>query len=145
MIEEFLAGEEATVAVMPPAKERNVYWTLAIVTRFNYMDGVAPWNGVVPLTAKSRVLLEKEYRRDASYEKATRECEGVARVLEVMAPIRIYIRRFRGGDGEIFALFDVNMKPVRRDFEVRGDLVRDSGESRISRELVGQEERIRIV
>ncbi|PMD24889.1 hypothetical protein NA56DRAFT_461054 [Hyaloscypha hepaticicola] len=116
MIEEFLASKEATVAVMPPAKERNVYWTLAIVTRFNHMDGVAPWNDVVPLTANSRVVLEREYRRDASYEKA-------ARVLEVMALIRIYIRRFRGGDGEIFASFDVHMKPVSRDFEVREDLV----------------------
>jgi hypothetical protein len=58
------------------------------------------------------MVLDKEYRKDASYEKAARECEGVAKRLKVMAPIRIDIRRFRGGDGEIFALFDVNMKPV---------------------------------
>lgn len=112
MIEEFLAGEEATVTGMPPAKERNVYWTLAIVTRFNHMDGVAPWNGVLPVTTNSRMVLEKESRRDASNEKAAKECAGVARLLKVMAPIRIDIRRFRGGDGEIFALFDLNTKPV---------------------------------
>ena len=64
------------------------------------------------MTANSPVVLEKEYRRDASYEKAARECGGVARLLKVMAPIRIDIRRFRGGEGEIFALFDINMKPV---------------------------------
>jgi hypothetical protein len=76
-----------------------------------HANGVAPRNSIVTLTANSRVVL-KEYRRDASYEKAASECEGVARLLKVMAPVRIDIRRFRGGDGEIFALFDLDMKPV---------------------------------
>jgi hypothetical protein len=112
MIEEFLAGAEATVTVMPPGKARNEYWALPIVTRFNHAEGVAPWNGIVPVSANSLVVEEDEYKGDSSYGKVARECEGVARLLKVVAPIRIDIRRFRDGDRERFALFDVNMKPV---------------------------------
>ncbi|PMD39851.1 hypothetical protein L207DRAFT_583697 [Hyaloscypha variabilis F] len=111
MIEEFLVGEEATVTVMPPSKARDEYWALPIVTRFNHVDGVAPWNGVVAVTANSRFVSEEEYERDERYGEAARECEGVAKLLSGTAPIRIDIRRFKDGKGEKFALFDVNMKP----------------------------------
>jgi D-ala D-ala ligase C-terminus len=112
MIEEFLAGEEATVTVMPPGHGRDEYWALPIVTRFNHADGVAPWNGIVAVTANSRVVSKEEYEKDARYGEVAKECEGVARLLKGTAPIRIDIRRFRDGPGEKFALFDVNMKPV---------------------------------
>jgi len=112
MIEEFLVGEEATVTVMPPSKDRDEYWALPIVTRFNHVNGVAPWNGVVAVTANSRVVSEEEYKEDAKYDEVARECEGVAKLLGGTAPIRIDIRRFKHGKGERFALFDVNMKPV---------------------------------
>lgn len=112
MIEEYLAGEEATVAVMPPGKERDDYWALPVVKRFNHADGVAPWNGIVAVTANSRVVGKENFEEDPTYEEAMRECEGVAKLLGGTAPIRIDIRRFRDGPGEKFALFDVNVKPV---------------------------------
>ncbi|KAE9381450.1 hypothetical protein N431DRAFT_359465 [Stipitochalara longipes BDJ] len=111
MIEEFLTGEEATITVMPPSENRDEYWALPIVTRFNHVDGVAPWNGVVAVTANSRVVSEEEYKKDARYGEVAKECEGVAKLLGGTAPIRIDIRRFKDGKGGRFALFDVNMKP----------------------------------
>jgi D-ala D-ala ligase C-terminus len=112
MIEEFLSGEEATITIMPPGNGRDEYWALPIVTRFNHAEGVAPYNGVVAVTANSRVVSEEECARDGRYGEVARECEGVAKLLGVTAPIRIDVRRFREGMGERFALFDVNMKPV---------------------------------
>jgi D-alanine-D-alanine ligase-like ATP-grasp enzyme len=112
MIEEYLSGEEATVTVMPPGNGRNRYWALPIVTRFNHSDGVAPYNGVVAVTANSRVVSENDYEADGRYGEAARECEAVAKLLGVAAPIRVDIRRFSDKPGERFALFDVNMKPV---------------------------------
>lgn len=106
MVEEFLAGEEATVTVMPPTGERG-YWAFPIVARFNHREGIAPYNGVVAVTENSRVVVESE---DPAYEAVARECEGVARLLGVTAPIRVDVRRFV--EGSKFALFDVNMKPV---------------------------------
>jgi hypothetical protein len=96
---------------MPPGKERNAYGALPIVTRYNHADGVAPWNGVVPVTASSKAVEEEEYN-NARYGEAGRVCEGVAILLKVMAQIRIDIGRFRDRGRERFALFDVNMKPV---------------------------------
>lgn len=112
MIEEFLSGEEATVTVMPPSKGRDEYWALPIVTRFNHEEGLAPYNGVVAVTANSRVVSREEEERDGRYGEVARECVGVARLLGVTAPIRIDVRRFKEGREERFALFDVNMKPV---------------------------------
>ncbi|KAF5976773.1 fungal specific transcription factor domain-containing protein [Fusarium coicis] len=45
MVEEYLAGEEATFTVMPPTWRGGSYWALPVVTRFNHIDGVAPYNG----------------------------------------------------------------------------------------------------
>jgi hypothetical protein len=55
---------------------------------------------------------EKEYAQDPRYYEASRECEAVARLLKLTAPIRVDIRRFTKDPGSKFALFDVNMKPV---------------------------------
>jgi carbamoylphosphate synthase large subunit len=108
MIEQFLAGEEATVTVMPPTADKG-YWALPIVTRFNHMDGIAPYNGVVAVTANSRAVTGSD---DPAYAHVASECEQVARVLGVTAPIRIDVRRFDDSVGSKFAIFDVNMKPV---------------------------------
>ncbi|OLN91707.1 D-alanine-D-alanine ligase, partial [Colletotrichum chlorophyti] len=110
MLEEYLAGEEATVTVMPPNAQTPSHWSLPIVTRFNHQDGIAPYNGVVAVTANSRVIT-KEEERDPAYGEIARECEGVAGILGVTAPIRIDVRRFEDSPGSKFALFDVNMKP----------------------------------
>ncbi|KAL2879745.1 hypothetical protein SGCOL_004788 [Colletotrichum sp. CLE4] len=110
MLEEYLSGEEATITVMPPNGEKEDYWSLPIVTRFNHQDGIAPYNGVVAVTANSRVITKKE-EEDPAYGRIARECEAAARVLGVAAPIRIDVRRFSEAPGSDFALFDVNMKP----------------------------------
>ncbi|KAI9373387.1 glutathione synthetase ATP-binding domain-like protein [Aspergillus egyptiacus] len=108
MLEEFLAGEEATITVMPPTPTKPHHWSLTPVTRFNHADGVAPYNGVVAVTANSRVVSEDELQ-DPAYAKAMRQCEKVASLIGATAPIRIDIRRFSHGSD--FALFDINMKP----------------------------------
>jgi biotin carboxylase len=107
IIEQYLAGEEATITVMPPS-DGNGYRALPVVQRFNHDDGIAPYNGAVAVTANSQAVLGSE---DPAYAKVSRECERVAEFLGTTAPIRIDVRRF--SEGSDFALFDVNMKPVR--------------------------------
>lgn len=112
MLEQYLSGEECTVTVMPPSSLHEDYWALPIVTRFNHDKGIAPYNGVVAVTANSRVVSQEEMGKDERYGEVVKECVDVARLLRVTAPIRVDVRRFGKGKGEKFALFDVNMKPV---------------------------------
>ncbi|KAL9099743.1 MAG: hypothetical protein Q9163_004797 [Psora crenata] len=114
MLEQYLAGEEATITVMPPSKERSEYWSMPIVTRFNHENGVAPYSGVVAVTANSRALTQQEMQKDKRYGQAARECEEVSKLLHGTAPIRIDIRRLNDDPSTPFALFDINMKPVSR-------------------------------
>jgi D-alanine-D-alanine ligase-like ATP-grasp enzyme len=111
MVEEYLAGEEATVTVMPPTRRGGIYWALPVVTRFNHINGVAPYNGAVAVTANSRAITAAEGSQ-ASYKQVAEECERVAQALAVTAPIRIDVCRFKDSADSKFALFDVNMKPV---------------------------------
>lgn len=113
MIEEFLAGDEATITVMPPSPDQPHYWSMPPVIRFNHTDDVAPYNGVVAVTANSRAISEEEIK-DPVYPKVMRQCEEVASLIKATAPIRIDVRRFR--EGSEFALFDINMKPVSKLF-----------------------------
>ncbi|KAJ5354186.1 ATP-grasp fold subdomain 1 [Penicillium brevicompactum] len=108
LLEEFLAGEEATITVMPPTPDKAQYWSMPPVTRFNHQGGVAPYNGTVAVTANSRVVSEGEMH-DATYGSVMRQCEGVASLIRATAPIRIDVRRFRPNSE--FAIFDINMKP----------------------------------
>jgi len=55
-------------------------------------------------------MTEDEQAVDSGYEQVARECERVAALLRVTAPIRIDVRRFE--EGRAFALFDVNIKLV---------------------------------
>jgi biotin carboxylase len=110
IVEEFLQGEEVTVTVMPPAAKGQGYWSLPIVTRFNHQDGIAPYNGVVAVTANSRVLPESE--ADPLHHRLACECERAASLLGLTAPIRIDARRFKDSSESPYALFDLNMKPV---------------------------------
>uniref|UniRef100_A0A364KP00 ATP-grasp domain-containing protein n=1 Tax=Talaromyces amestolkiae TaxID=1196081 RepID=A0A364KP00_TALAM len=109
LVEEYLAGEEATITVMPPSRERGEYWSLPPVTRFNHLDGIAPYNGVVAVTTNSRVVTQSELDADLSYYAIMDECRNVAKLIQATAPIRIDVRRFSPGSN--FALFDINMKP----------------------------------
>jgi hypothetical protein len=112
MVEEFLQGEEATVTVMPPAAKDQGYWSLPIVTRFNHQGGIAPYNGVVAVTANSRVVPESE--ADPLHDRLASECERAASLLGMTAPIRIDVRRFKDSSESPYALFDVNMKLVSK-------------------------------
>ena len=109
MVEEYLAGEEATITVMPPSPDYAKHWSMPPVTRFNHSDGIAPYNGVVAVTANSRVVTPTKMK-DPAYKKIMDECVNVAALIGTTAPIRIDARRFK--DGADFALFDINMKPV---------------------------------
>ncbi|GKZ55725.1 hypothetical protein AnigIFM49718_000891 [Aspergillus niger] len=116
MLEEFLAGEEATITVIPPTRDRPQHWSMLPVTRFNHAEGIAPYNGVVAVTANSRAISPNELK-DPAYEKVMRECESVAALIGATAPIRVDVRRF--AEGSDFALFDINMKPVDRGAKTR--------------------------
>lgn len=112
MLEEYLAGEEATITVMPPSSEYQGYWSLPPVCRYNHIDGIAPYNGTVAVTSNSHVVEVQGQNPDhEDYRAIMRECERVAQLIRTTAPIRVDIRRF--GEGSPFALFDINMKPVR--------------------------------
>lgn len=108
MLEQFLTGTEGTITVMPPSGGAG-YKALPMVVRFNHEDGIAPYNGVVAVTANSRVVTDS----DETFDKAARECERVAELLRVKAPIRVDVRRTGEEKNGPFVLFDVNMKPVR--------------------------------
>lgn len=111
MVEDYLPGEEGTVTVMPPSKETPRYWSLPIVVRFNHEDGIAPYNGVVAVTRNSRVPSDEELKSNPTYAEICKQCEQVAQMLKVTAPIRIDVRRLSKERGSKFAMFDINMKP----------------------------------
>jgi hypothetical protein len=78
--------------------------------------GIAPYNGIVPVTANSRVLSPLEHEQDHHYTDVQRWVEIVGDRLGSYAPIRIDCRRRsskQDGSGGPFYLFDVNLKPVR--------------------------------
>ncbi|KAH8432024.1 uncharacterized protein LDX57_009672 [Aspergillus melleus] len=108
MLEEFLAGEEATITVMPPSPGRPRHWSTLPVVRFNHADGIAPYNGVVAVTANSRVASEEEMK-DPAFGDIMDQCAKIAELIGATAPIRVDIRRFSKDSS--FALFDINMKP----------------------------------
>jgi hypothetical protein len=112
LLEEFLLGEEATITVLPPSEIHTDYWAMPVVTRFKHADDIAPYSGVVAVISNSKALTRKEAELNPLYKKAIRDCEEVARLVNGTAPIRIDIRRFQNDPQSIFALFDINMKPV---------------------------------
>ncbi|KAJ5679261.1 glutathione synthetase ATP-binding domain-like protein [Penicillium macrosclerotiorum] len=119
LLEEYLAGEEGTITIMPPSfqvdhvsdsSERFArHWALPPVTRFNHVNGIAPYSGNVAVTVNSRAVTDAEIEADPAYATIMKECETVASLLQTTAPLRIDVRRF--GSKSKFALFDINMKP----------------------------------
>ncbi|CAN9408785.1 unnamed protein product [Alternaria alternata] len=99
IIEDYLAGQEATVTVMPPSPDtgHDNHWAMPVVERFNHAEGVAPYNGIVAVLQNSREIQS--------------QCVEVAKLLQCTAPMRIDVRRFEESESSPFALFDVNMKP----------------------------------
>lgn len=113
MIEEFLAGQEGTVTVMPPSRNNANYWSMPIVLRFNHDDGIAPYNGAVAVTLNSYVPSDESLELSI-YKSICEQCTNVARWLKVTAPIRVDVRQVTEDLESDFALFDVNMKPVSK-------------------------------
>ncbi|KAJ5721932.1 glutathione synthetase ATP-binding domain-like protein [Penicillium malachiteum] len=119
LLEEYLTGEEGTVTILPPwttstpgfefSGQHSAHWTLPPVTRFNHVDGIAPYSGKIAVTVNSRAVTAAEMEADPAYGQIMKECATVAGLLGTTAPLRIDIRRFRPGSR--FALFDINMKP----------------------------------
>jgi len=109
--EEFLAGEEITITVMPPGRYKDFtisdYWTLPPVRRFNHNNGIAPYNGVVAVIDNSEVLSDEQLKSPAVTQVCD-ECEKAAALVNARAPIRIDCRANASGK---YILFDLNMKP----------------------------------
>jgi D-alanine-D-alanine ligase-like ATP-grasp enzyme len=127
IVEQFMAGQEVTVTVMPPGdyqfgalegvQTKSSYWCLPIIKRFNHIDRIAPYNGTVAVTSNSSLLDERE-GRDKRFEVLCKDCEVAASLVQAKAPIRIDCRSsvlvgespHEQSDGP-FYLFDLNMKP----------------------------------
>ena len=103
IVEQFLEGAELTVTVMPG----DAPWALPPVLRFNHQNGVAPYNGIVAVSANSRALSTAEQARP-QVSAMLAACVAAASMVAARAPIRIDCRA--GADG-VLRLFDLNMKP----------------------------------
>ena len=117
IVEEWLAGEEVTVTVMPPGRydapigQQSWHWTLPAVRRTGHSEGIAPYNGIVPVAHNSVAVREEEEVdsiKCAAYRAVREQCATVGRLLNVVACLRIDCRQ---NDAEHFVLFDINMKP----------------------------------
>lgn len=104
-VEEFLAGQEITVTVMPPGeytfKEKiivkNNYWSLPPVKRFNHLNGIAPFNGTVAIINNSKVLSDMEWKQPDILQLCEQR-ERAAELVQAKAPIRIDCRANVNGD-----------------------------------------------
>lgn len=114
-VEEYLAGEEITITVMPPgdylindrAVRKLAYWALPPIRRFNHQNGIVPYNGVVAVSENSKALSDFELEMD-DIKRLCAHCETAANIVKAKAPIRIDCRADSTGK---YFLFDVNMKP----------------------------------
>lgn len=100
---------------MPPGQyfidgkktDKNNFWSLPPVRRFNHMDGIAPYNGTVAVINNSAVLSDSELL-NRQVIKLMQSCERAAEIVKAKAPIRIDCRADSKGN---YFLFDLNMKP----------------------------------
>ncbi|KAJ0383910.1 hypothetical protein COL922a_009483 [Colletotrichum nupharicola] len=100
IVEEFLAGEEATVTVMPPTFDKG--YCLCLLSPDSTTKMASP-----PTTAQ---LLSLQTLKLLLALKTLLMRKLPRSLLGTTAPIRIDVRRFKAGFK--FALFDVNMKPA---------------------------------
>lgn len=114
MAEAFLPGREYTVTVMPPGvyeiagqkKEITGHWCLPLVTRYNHQEGIAPYSGIVAVSANSHAIDPAGYTE--SQKEMLAACALTGAELKAKAPIRIDGREDQKGT---IRLFDVNLKP----------------------------------
>ncbi|RYY53121.1 MAG: ATP-grasp domain-containing protein [Chitinophagaceae bacterium] len=113
--EPYLPGQEITVTVMPPGRyfifgdqeDKETHWCLTAVRRFNHIDGVAPYNALVPIVENSRVISADEHD-SMPMQEVYRYCARAAAITGARAPVRIDCRQDMSGK---YRLFDLNMKP----------------------------------
>lgn len=98
MAEKFLKGNEITVSVFPDG------YVLPVVERFNHHNGIAPYNGDVPVSENSRVVKVN----DKAIEKITEECKKAVKALKLKGLVRIDCRMNEKGE---YIIFDFNPKP----------------------------------
>jgi hypothetical protein len=115
IVEEFLPGKEITITVMPPGNyifEKNLvkkthHWSLTPVERFNHIDGIVPYNGIVAVVNNSRIISGNELI-SKEIKEISLKCELAAAIIDAQAPIRIDCRKNKDNK---YQIFDLNMKP----------------------------------
>ena len=98
MAEPYLPGQEITVSVFADGT------SLPIAERFAQKDGVAPYNGDVPVTENSRAVLYET----AAQRTIRRACEQAVLALDLKGLVRVDCRA--DADGTYY-MFDFNSKP----------------------------------
>jgi len=109
IVEEYLPGEECTVAVLPPGEyrvggiERRFagYWSLPAVVRKGHVSGIVPYSGVEAVSQNSAVAV-------GIFERLAEACVTAAELVGPRAAVRIDCRQDAGGQ---WRLFDLNLKP----------------------------------
>lgn len=111
MVEEYLAGDEGTVTVLPAPSSTSLqkdsenenesrkkkYTALPVVLRTNHHAGIAPYNGTVAVSENSRAVTAAEAALDRAYALVQSECVSAAELLQPTGVIRIDVRRRRRG------------------------------------------------
>ena len=117
MVEEWLSGDEITVSVFPPGQydapigHQTSHWTLPVVRRTGHVNGIAPYNGAVPVALNSVAVKEDDEpdtAKRAAYAAIRQHCATVGRVLDSVACLRIDCRANAAGQ---YVVFDINLKP----------------------------------
>ena len=115
MVEEFLPGKEITLSIMPPGKygfngkiiDKKNHWALPPVHRFNHINEIAPYNGIVAVVNNSTIVPDDE-SESPGIKDIIQYCEAAAQLIEARAPIRIDCRQDKNGK---YFIFDLNLKP----------------------------------
>ncbi len=115
IVEEYLSGKEITITVMPPGLytinnelvKKTSHWSLPVVERFNHIDGIAPYNGIVAVVNNSR-LISDVAQKSIAIKEISQQCELVAQIIKARAPIRIDCRE---NSRNQYQIFDLNLKP----------------------------------
>ncbi len=111
LIEEFLAGRELAVTVMPPGtyetadgmRTEATHFAIPAIERTGHHGGVMPFSGVVPIQSNSKPAGDDDQLREFG-----KHAVRVAQLLKATAPIRIDCRADANG---VIKAIDINMKP----------------------------------
>ncbi len=98
MAEPYLPGQEITISVFPDGT------SLPIAERFAQKNGIAPYNGDVPVTQNSRAVIKET----AAQHAIRQACEQAVPALDLKGLVRIDCRA--AADGTYY-MFDFNPKP----------------------------------